>query len=97
MANSREENVIFVDATGDISGLTNPSFIYGILISPSATTGGLVVIKKDSSTGQTIIRIKLLDDQSRYVPFNLPIRVQGTINITTLTTITSLNLYGIFD
>lgn len=96
MANSLSKNVIYIDATGDIA-VANPSFITGILISPSSTAGGTIVISRDSSLGQKVIRIKLLDDQTRYIPFNTPIIIgSAVINVTTLTTITQANLYGVF-
>ena len=100
MANSVSTNTIYVDTAAEGVTLTlNPSLIMGIMIGPSASTGGIVILKKTDTNGQIFFRAKLLDDQSRYIDFSGfgGISVPSTIYIATLTTITSVQIYGVFE
>ncbi len=97
MANARHKNSIFVDATGDITvdGIT--PIINGILITPSAANSQ-VVIKETSSSGTIKIDVKVVAVESMFIDFSKfgGIQMTTTFNITTLTNITSVILYGTF-
>ena len=95
MANSQKKNVIYVDATGDITPGASRPLLMGILVTPSADNS-LVVIKESSSSGTIVVSIKIEPTESRYLDFTGfgGIELPTTFNITTLTNITAVVLYG---
>lgn len=97
MANARTKNIIFVDATGDITVDAARPRIWGVLVTPSAANS-VVVIKNTSAAGQTIFNLKIEGIESRYVDFSgmEGTEITSTFNITTLTNVTSVMLYGEF-
>lgn len=97
MANARHKNSIFVDTTGDITVDGVTPVIMGVLVTPSAANSQ-VVIKETNSSGTTKIDVKIEGVESRYVDFSGlgGVYMTTTFNITTLTNITSVILYGTF-
>lgn len=95
MANARKKDVIFVDATGDITVDAVKPVLWGVLITPSAANARLV-IKESSSTGTTVVDLKVEPVESRFLDLSGlgGIELSTTFNITTLTNITTVLLYG---
>lgn len=94
MANVRKKNVIFVDSTGTITVDAIKPVIYGIMVTPSADASRVVV--KESVSGTIVIDVKIAVTETRYLDFNdfSGIEVTGSFEISTLTNITSVLLYG---
>ncbi len=69
----------------------------GVLMTPSAANSRLV-IKEASSAGVTILDMKIEGVESRFIDLSGlgGIMLTTTFNITTLTNITSVQLYGEF-
>lgn len=97
MANARHKNSIYVDATGDITVDGVTPVIMGALVTPSAANS-VFVLKESGSSGITKISVKIEGVESRYIDFSGfgGIYVTPTFNITTLTNITAVVLYGTF-
>lgn len=95
MANARTKNVIYVDSTGDITVDAVKPILKGVVITPSAADSRLV-IKESSSSGQVVVDIKLIEIETRYLDLGWMegIELTTTFNITTLTNITTVLLYG---
>lgn len=96
MANSRKKSTIFVDSTGDITVDAIVPLLKGMLITPSAANA-VVIIKETSSGGTTMVSAKVESaNESRYIDFSGfgGIELTTTFNITTLTNITAVLLYG---
>lgn len=95
MANARKKDVIFVDATGDITVDAVKPILWGVLITPSAANSRLV-IKESSSTGTTVVDAKIEAVETRFLDLSGMggIELTTTFNITTLTNMTSVMLYG---
>lgn len=94
MANARKKNVIYVDATGDITVDAIKPILYGVLVTPSADNSRFVL--KESNGGTIVVDIKIVPTESRYLDlsgFN-GIELSATFNVDTLTNITSVQLFG---
>lgn len=93
MANSRKKNSIFVDTDGDVTVDATQPKLMGILLSPTAAAGGSFVLKETGSSGTVVVKIKLLDDASKYVDFS---GIQGGgINLTTTFNVDVTNMEAV--
>ena len=95
MANSKKRNSIYVDATGDITVDAVVPVLMGVLMTPSAANS-VFVLKETSSSGTIKVSMKIEGVESRYVDFSGfgGIELTTTFNISTLTNITAVILYG---
>jgi hypothetical protein len=97
MANARKKNTIWVDTDGDITVDATKPRLSGILLSPTGTSGGTLVIKETNSSGTVIFKAKLLDDASKYVDLTselLPKGIELTTTINVDVTTMEAMLYG---
>lgn len=118
MANARKKNVIFVDATGDITVDAVRPILFGVLVTPTIPTAKshleylsdetkkpfypvqttTVTIKESSSTGTTVFHVVLDSYNSKFYDFSHfeggGLELTATFNITTLTNVTNVLLYG---
>lgn len=96
MANLLKKNVLFVDAIGNVTVEANKPVIYGIMITPNAVDSRVTI--KESASGTIVIDVKIENVETRYISFEafLGIEVRSTFEITTLTNINTVLLYGSF-
>lgn len=118
MANARKKNIIFVDATGDITVDAVRPILFGVLITPSVPTAKshleqlkdethlpfypaqttIVTIKESSSAGTTVFHAIVPSYETKYYDFSNfeggGLELTATFNITTLTNVTNVLLYG---
>lgn len=98
MANSRKNDSIWCDTTGDVTVDSPRPVLYGVLLRLSAAAGS-VVIKESSSTGTIKFEYEVASDgDSRFIDLGMLSKGRGivltpTFHIT-VTNLTSCILYG---
>lgn len=94
MANSRKKDVIFVDTIGSIVVDALKPVLYAIMITPNAVDSRVVM--KESASGTVVLDVKIEAVETRYLSFEAirGIELNTTFEITTLTNIDSVLLYG---
>lgn len=96
MANVRVRNVIYVDATGTVTVDALRPRLYGMLVTPSAATGRITI--KESVSGTIVVDYLFSTLATVYISFcneNLNgVELSKAFEISTLTTISTAQLYG---
>lgn len=96
MANAQKKNAIYIDTGAGATITVNAMkpVLLGMMICPSADNSRVVI--KESASGTVVVDVKIVPTESRYLDFSgfKGIELTTTFEITTLTNITSVILYG---
>lgn len=97
MANTLKKNCLFIDTAESITVDAQKPVIFGIMVTPSANTCRVII--KESASGTTVIDIRIASQESRYISFEAfdGIEVRSTFEVSELTNIDSVVLYGRFQ